>query len=400
MPHSQDTDVLWTLRYFKSAGLRVSFLVPTATGLEKSIMDATLEIREFLLSHKLHDFSKQQQGQDHKVSLNTALLSKGKVEYTKTSLYRPNTKSGDPRIWVLGLKALCNPYDLLALIASSNGLVIINCNQSNLHEILDSKNVIFKEIITPCLITVREPAKDLLEKMEEISSLGFIQTKRRGDTGIGYTLETLLGISANNSRAPDYRGIEIKSKRYCSGKGRRSTIFSQVPNWDLSRLKSSRDLLSERGRFSKKKNRVQLFHELSTLKSNSFDMRLLVDTTNDQLQQIYTAKEPHILDVLWDFPLLKRRLSEKHSETFWVTAETKGKNGAETEEFWYNSVKHTGGIDLSAFPILLDLGVITLDYTIKATLNGGVKDQGYLFKMNSTDLDLLFNHVTEYNFAT
>lgn len=400
MLSSSNFNVLKALRLFKSKGLNVSFIVPTTIGLEKSIMDATAEVREFMIDHKLHNYSKQKQGQDHKVHLRTTLLSQGLVKYTKTSLYRPNTKSGDPRMWISGLKTYCDPYDLLAFIASSSGMVVVNCSQSNLSEILDSKNIIFKEIIMPCLNSASEPEKELLEKMKEISNLGFIQTKRKGDTGVGFTLETLLGISANNSRAPDYRGIEIKSKRYCSRKGRRSTIFSQVPNWDLSRLKSSRDLLSERGRFSKKKNRVQLFHELSALKSNSFDMRLLVDTTKDQLQQIYTAREPHILDVLWDFPLLKRRLSEKHSETFWVTAETKGKNGTETEEFWYNSVKHTGGIDLSAFPILLDLGVITLDYTIKATLNGGVKDQGYLFKMNSTDLDLLFNHVTEYNFAT
>lgn len=58
MLSSANLDVTDTLRRFKSARLQVSFLVPTATGLEKSIMDATAEIREFMLLNGLHDYSK------------------------------------------------------------------------------------------------------------------------------------------------------------------------------------------------------------------------------------------------------------------------------------------------------------------------------------------------------
>ena len=68
--------------------------------------------------------------------------------------------------------------------------------------------------------------------------------------------------------------------------------------------------------------------------------------------------------------------------------------------FWYNSIKHTGTIDRNALPILLELGVISLDYTIKETATGGAKDQGYLFKMATSDLDLLFQQVNEYDLST
>ncbi len=44
MLSSANLNVTDTLRLFKSAGLKVSFLVPTATGLAKSIMDATAGI--------------------------------------------------------------------------------------------------------------------------------------------------------------------------------------------------------------------------------------------------------------------------------------------------------------------------------------------------------------------
>jgi hypothetical protein len=400
MLSSANLNVTDTLRLFKSARLKVSFLVPTATGLGNSIMDATAEIREFMLLNGLHDYSKQGQGQDHKVLLNTTLLSQGRVEYTQTSLYRPSTKSGDPRIWIAGLKQFSSPHDLLAILASPNGIVAINCSQSELSSVLDPSGMYYKEILAPAVVTESEPAKELLEKMKEVAKLGYVQTKRMGDTGVGFTLETLLGIEANSSKSPDYKGIEIKSKRQRGGAGRRTTIFSQVPNWNLSRLKGSKELLDERGRYSEKKQRNQLFHELSVIKANSFDLRLQIDPSNDHLKQVWTAQEPYMMDVLWEFPLLKQRLSEKHQETFWVTAETDGKNGTETESFWYRNIKHTGGLDSTVFPILLELGVITLDYTIKETPSGGAKDQGYLFKMNSSDLDLLFEHVTEYDLAS
>ena len=55
-------------------------------------------------------------------------------------------------------------------------------------------------------------SEELLEKCRQINKKGFIKTMRVGDTGVGYTLETLLGIKANSNKSPDYKGIEIKTK--------------------------------------------------------------------------------------------------------------------------------------------------------------------------------------------
>ena len=396
MLSASNIDVLDTLRLIKSYGLSCSFLVPTHTGMDKSIMDATAEVREFLSTHNLHNYSLQKQGPENKILLRTIVLSKNQVEKTQTALYRPNTKTGDPRIWIHGLKKLALPGDLLALINTRNGLVIINCSQSQLDDLLNPAENVYKNILVSAVMRQTEIAKELLEKIRHIHQLGYIQTKRKGDTGVGYTLETLLEIKANSSKKPDYKGIEIKSKR-SRGSTSKTTVFSQVPNWSLSRLKSSKELLYERGYYSEKEKRIQLNHTLSATKSNSLDLKLRTDPSRDQLQQIYTAQSPFVTDVLWDFSLLKERLASKHKETFWITADTHGKNGDETESFWYKKIKHTSSLDESAFPILLDLGVITLDYLIKEKPQGGVKDHGYLFKINPKNLDLLFKQVHEYD---
>ena len=397
MLSQSNISVVDTRREFKRVDVPVCFLVPTKTGLIKSIMDATSPVREFLHDHHLHDFDQQKQGTGSKVLIQTTLISGGEITETQTSLYRPETKAGDPRIWIYSLGNFAEKGDLLAILENNSQLVVVNCSKSNLLTLLDSTNSNFRQLFGGSVISRSESASELLEMMKGVAAKGFIRTLRAGDTGVGYTLETLLGIAANSSKAPDYKGIEIKSGRQKSQRSGRTTVFSQVPNWKISRLKSSKDILFARGRYHNEKQRWQLFHEFSALKPNSYGMKLSLDFNGSLLHQICFENDQEIKDVCWEFHVLKRRLAEKHRETFWVTADTKGKSGDLDEEFFYSNIKHTSNADISVFPTLIETGVVTLDYTIKETKTGAAKDQGYLFKIASKNLDLLFSKVEHYS---
>jgi hypothetical protein len=50
-------------------------------------------------------------------------------------------------------------------------------------------------------------------KFTAIKEMGWIPSKRRSSTGVGYTLETLLGIEENNIALPDFGTVELKSHR-------------------------------------------------------------------------------------------------------------------------------------------------------------------------------------------
>lgn len=395
-----NSDVSDALKRFKSKNVGVCFLVPTETGMTKSIMDATRHVQEFFRDKEVHDYDLQRTGEEAKVSIETLLLSGQQTIETKTSLYRPKTKKGDPRIWIYKLKDHAKPGDLLAISVKDSKLVIVNCSQSNLSSLLNERGK-FSLYFKVDKKELTEPASELLSMLNEISNRGFITTLRAGDTGVGYTLETLLNIPANSSRAPDYRGIEIKSGRKRSTRKGRTTLFSQVPNWNLSRVKEkSKGLLYLRGRYSEKKKRLQLFHELSTLKTNSYDMKLEIDRENNLLHQVYVDGELVTRDVTWEFSVLEKRLREKHRETFWVYADSRGKSGDKDEQFHYKALKHSGSVDISAFRILIESGQITVDYTIKEAKKGVAKDQGYLFKIHSENLNLLFNRVEEYQLGS
>lgn len=70
--------------------------------------------------------------------------------------------------------------------------------------------------------------EELKEKLNKIKAAGFIKTHRANDTGIGKTLEDLLGIKENNLQTPDVVDIELKAKRIDSDS--MLTIGTKSPN--------------------------------------------------------------------------------------------------------------------------------------------------------------------------
>ncbi len=388
-------DTLKKIQYARNGdGLDVTFLVPTKTGYTKSIMDATKEVRSFLLKKGVHNYDMQLQGQDHKVSIRTTVFSKDAIKETLISLYRPETKGGDPRIWVKGLKKLAEPTDLLAIGQTIDGLVVINCSKTNLDDLLNVNNSTFWNLFSSQRFELNDRATELLSKLKDIGGRGFIKTLRPGDTGVGFTLETLLGIQANSSKKPDYKGIELKSARNRGRRGNRTTIFSKVPNWKKSRLKGTKYILKERGYYVAVKKRLQLFHSFSTAGPNSLGMYLRID--DDNLYQDYVDPINGVTnDVQWELDVLRHSFLSKHQETFWVYADVNGRGA--NEEFRYSQAKYTSGPDENRLILLLASGTVTIDYTIKGLSNGSAKDQGYLFKIKPDDLELLFSTPREYS---
>jgi len=56
--------------------------------------------------------------------------------------------------------------------------------------------------------------QQLRKKLKQIKKMNFVKTHRKGDTGIGKTLEDLLGIEENNIPLPDIGEVaELKSYR-------------------------------------------------------------------------------------------------------------------------------------------------------------------------------------------
>ena len=379
------------IKLLTEKSLELCLIEPTGTGLEKSIMDATGSVRTYLKANNIHDFETQKQGQESKIQITSFLISSDTLLNSVASLYRPNTKKGDPRIWFKGLGAYTNANDILGIIAFEDNLYVLNITQIDLHKLIESETSNpLQDLVNEINKISNEVAEELLILLNKISAKGPVPAMLQADTAIGRTLETLLGIDINSSKKPDYKGIELKS--YRDKRGNRKNLFAQVPDWNLSKFKSSAEILNAFG-YSRGED-YKLYCTVSTLVRNSQGLKLKMDSEISQL--IENSDKSSVGDfVVWGLETLHKRLLEKHNETFWIAADSITIGGK--EHFQYKKVEHTKKPIVSQFDILLEQGIITLDHLIKRKPTGSVVEKGPIFKIKPYALDLLFPPSQSYS---
>jgi len=395
MLSSSDTDIQEVSSAILNQGYDVAFLVPTQTGLKKSILDAHKSVNSLFKRTGIHDYSLQKQGSDNKVQLESCFITKDDVLSKTVSLYRPNTKKGDPRIWIYGLKALAIAGNLLALIVVDQKLYIVNCSHG------EDLVAALKSELPKLQKTINPVAEELLQKLVVISRKGFIDTVVHGDTGVGMTLENELGITANSSRQPDYKGIEIKSARVDDKKKQknRSQLFSKAPNWKLSPIGSAKNLIEKRG-YRDSDQLMALRQTIRGDKPNAQGLYLDIDHANDFLRQMFHDEVAGnefspVHDTTWVLKELKSSLVKKHKETFWVKA--RHNNNRAAERFHYVEVEHTENPYIEKLETLIETGLITLDYTMHIKPTGKIRDHGYLFKLKQNCKTVLFPATVVYD---
>lgn len=364
---------------FTRRALDYAIFIPTETGLGKAIIDATAPMRGLFESEGFHDYSTQQQGPDNIIKTSAFFVTGKTTKETVVSLYRPNTKKGDPRMWFRGLKGFSDPNDLIAVVFYNKQPYLINLTKvddTNLFEnFLDS--ITQKHAVT----------EELLSKLRQLAKKP-ISSKIVGDTAIGMAIEEALGIPPNSDKKPDYKGIELKSSRKRTKT--RKNLFAQVPDWKLSKLSSSKEILDLYG--YQREDEFKLYCTVSALKENPQGLMFALKKDGEEVHEMH-SKDGSI--AVWTSDSLKNRLLEKHNETFWIEADSKVENGLEM--FFLKSVIHTRAPLQNQIIPLIEEGTITMDHLIKRTETGAAKEKGPIFKIKPASLDLLFPEPIKYD---
>lgn len=389
------------LRIFSEVGIPVAFLVPTPTGYAKSIMDAIAPVRDLLLKSGLHDYGTQKQGPDNKVIAPAFFVETDKLIETSASLYRPVTKTGDPRIWFSNLKRYCKPCDLLALVVKGKKIYVFNLSNKSIANSLLSKGFTYS-ILQESSTGDSDIARELLQKIKAIHDRGFLPSITRGDPGVGDTLEHALGIARNNRKSPDYKGIELKASRLSrDGKAKpktRLTLFGKVPDEGMK----YREILERFGKWQVPRGsstvRLQIYDTCRCHQVNSYGLFMEVDSASDRLKLLHRGDDGSNEYVCaWHIRNLQDRLLEKHHETFWVKASSEHRDGIEF--FRYDAVIHTKNPNESLVGPLLEAGKISADPLSHIDHQHKYRDHGLLFKMMPKDLPLLMGEPRIYDLA-
>jgi hypothetical protein len=381
------------IKLLTEKSVELCLIEPTENGLKKSIMDATASVRSYLKSKKVHDYELQQQGTNNKILFPSYFIDPYGLISSSASLYRPNTKKGDPRIWFKGLGKYVKANDIFGIIYFQDNLYILNISQLDIQTLLNSAILNpLQELVNEINQISNSVSDELLAMLNEIASRGPVLSLLDADTSVGFTLETLLGIDRNSAKNPDYKGIELKSFR--DTRANRKTLFAQVPDWEKSKFKSSSAILDNFG--YDRGDDFKLYCTVSSIVRNSQGLKLKMDPKLNQLLE--NSDIPNIGDfVVWGLETLHKRLLHKHNETFWVAADPISYDGK--SYFQYKKVEHTKKPIVTQFDILLEQGIITLDHLIKRSLSGKVIEKGPLFKIKPRALNLLFPPSQIYDLA-
>lgn len=388
--------------------IEFSIIQVTETGLRKSILDATTPLRVYLKRFNIHDYEYQGQGQECKKGVKTTIITVEKPIETVTSLYRPQTKKGDPRFWVRGLANYAMAGDKIAIIAKDGQLYIIDISQINLEEEFTSSSTIHDYItgLSPYCADVFEKVKnELLEKLKSFS--GIWLPASNADTAIGRDIETRLGIRMNSKKLPDYKGIEIKSYQ---GDGRKGniTLFGQFPDWEeLSTLKSSAELLEEIGYPSKDFPSLKTFNKSIKYRSPEKRGGVCIDIKKrDDLFDLLELEKGNLLPTeegliyetiqnyaRWNLDIVHEELQKKHNRTFWIGVDTNKVSGGKVYKLRHVDYSKTPSI--SQFDNLLESKIVFLEISLGRWYldkGGDIKSYGdnFNFRMMQSRRRLLF----------
>ena len=395
------------MEYLVNKNVKFTQVQITATGLKKSILDATTPMRTYFKENKVHDYALQNKGQDNKVIIKTYILTEYKEIETQTSLYRPETKDGDPRLWIYRLKETTEADDIHAIIAPTpTSLFVINLTKVDIVKCSESSLVNpIQDLISVFYHSSNLISNELLAILRSYENQ-WIDTDLRADTAIGRQVEALLGIDMNASKLPDYKGIELKSFR-SQRPSIKKNLFCKVPDWDLSHLKSGAEIVDKYGYMS---GGIKSYRNTLYCKApNSQNLRLNMNYPDDLLEIeedkiIGENQFKKIADVaVWRLQTLHECLLTKHHETFWIEVDTRiGDQGQ--EQFMFNKIEHTRNPIVSQFDILLEQSMITVDLLLgrpKVDLETGKPKKGgdaVSFKIKKSAAGLLFPDSTIYTF--
>ena len=163
---SLDDVVAKNKKFFVSLGIEFAMFEPTATGLQKSILDATQPVRRLFESQSFHFFDQQGQGENYKVIKIAHLSTNNEIIRTQVSLYRPQTKQGDPRMWFKSLPNYANPNEQIAIVVCCDELCLFNFSRFSFENIPSVSPV--SELISHIASRFNSTAEELLQKLKEI----------------------------------------------------------------------------------------------------------------------------------------------------------------------------------------------------------------------------------------
>lgn len=226
--------------------------------------------------------------------------------------------------------------------------------------------------------------KQIQEKLSTIKRMGYIKTLRKGPTGIGYTLETLLKIGENNISSPDLGEIELKAQR--ENHTGMTTLFTfNNKAWKMNPLVAIRKYGSK-----DKNGRLGMYYTMG-MTPNSVGLFLYVD---NRVVSVRNVDGSVIAE--WQLSEIEKRFEAKVKNVLLVKAKVEERDGV--EYFLFDRARLLyHGTTKTILKNQFENGQLLVDLRLhdKGTM---ARNHGTGFRVYESNIDDLYEKVEEIEF--
>ncbi len=221
---------------------------------------------------------------------------------------------------------------------------------------------------------------EFVTKFEEIKAMGWVKSMRRGNTGIGYTLEELLGVPENNISAPDLGEIELKAHRVNSSS--MITLFTfNKKAWKMNPLKAIKKYGTPDDN-----GRLGMYFTMSQKPNSS---RLFLDIEDETISVRHTSGE---VVTEWRLDALAEQFIRKLPALIFVSAFSEMRGGREW--FKFDRAQFLTGTSKDVVRNQIVSGNILIDLRLHAK-ETSARNHGTGFRAHVGKLPLLFREVKD-----
>lgn len=224
--------------------------------------------------------------------------------------------------------------------------------------------------------------KELIKKLKFIKDKGFIRTHRAHDTGIGKTLEDLLGVKENNLRLPDVGDVELKAKRLDSMSMLTLATKSPEPRGVNKILFESYKYLDEEKCYSLHCTVCGSKYNPQGFKIKISGEKLILENRNK-------------IEAYWPISIFDSVLNSKSGKILLVFAKTKGERMTASEKFHYTEAYLLSGLSMDKFQRAIKNDKLKVDIRIGSYKSGESKgkyhDHGTGLRIDKRNLLELFD---------
>lgn len=225
---------------------------------------------------------------------------------------------------------------------------------------------------------------EIKQKLSKIKQSGYVRSLRRGPTGIGFTLESALGINENNISTPDLGEIELKAQR--ENHTGLTTLFTfNNKAWKIDPLEAIKKYGSK-----DKNGRLGMYYTMG-LRPNSAGLFLVVDESSISVRNIDGN-----LVATWQLSEIEKRFESKVKNVLLVKAKVEERDGL--EYFLYDRARLLShGTSQAILKNQFENGQLLVDLRLhdKVTM---ARNHGTGFRVYENNLDELYESVTEIAF--